>query len=190
MKTIATAILMIVASTSVLSAQNTAASAKQTTTVKPSGANTRGNVLVATNTTLTGDLNQISGSVPRGIQQGPGGGSPTTIACNTLQFEVAGASPTGAPGIRRPIPITCRRTVDQESMALLQDAMTNRRMPSITLSLQGSLVIALTNADVSNVTFTADNGAQIVEIAFVSERWEITHAPSGSKVASDSWNQK
>jgi hypothetical protein len=189
MKTIATAILMIVASTSVLSAQNTAVSAKQTATAKPSAAKTHEGVLVATNTTLTGGLNQFSGSVPRGVQQGPGG-SPTTIACNTLQFEVAGASPTGAPGIRRPIPITCRRTVDQESMALLQDAMTNRRMPSVTLSLQGSLVIALTNADVSNVTFTADNGTQIVEIAFTSERWEITHAPSGSKVASDSWNQK
>lgn len=116
----------------------------------------------------------------------------STIACNSLQFEIMGASSPTGNGVRKTTatPITCRRNVDQESMLFLQDAVAERRLANVTLSWQGALVVTMVNADVSNVTFTADNTGQIVEISFTAEKWEIAHSASGSKVASDSWTQR
>lgn len=156
--------------------------------------------------------NNVTGSSARGTAQGGGNaGSPSpqagvigssarggavtssdTVACNSLQFEVTGASTATGSGAQKTTttPFTCRRNIDQESMAFLQDAMSGRRLANITLSWQGSLVVTMVNAEVSTVTFTPDNTGQIVEIGFTAEKWEINHLSSGSKVASDSWNAR
>jgi type VI protein secretion system component Hcp len=151
--------------------------------------NARVSTPVAANVVPSEDFAQNPiGSSARGNQQN---NSAAVIACNSLQFEVtSAANPTGK-AVQKPAstPITCRRNVDQESMTLLQDVMNGRRVASVSLSWQGTMVVALANAEVTNVTFTSDNTGQIVEIAFTAEKWEITHSPSGSKVASDSWTQ-
>jgi type VI protein secretion system component Hcp len=150
-----------------------------------------------------GNQGNVTGSNARGNNSGGGNGigqddsavsgtkrGPTqsnTITCNSLQFEVGGggSGATGAGAGRRTTvsPITCRRTVDQETMEFVQDAVVNKRLASVTLSWQGTLLITLTNADISSVTFAYDTTGQVVEVAFASERAEIVHAPSGTKVS-------
>ncbi len=122
-----------------------------------------------------GDLNKTNG---------PGAGG-NTLTCNSLQFEVGGSGSAGpGAGVRRTTvtPITCRRTVDQEAMAFVEDAVTAKRLAEVTLSWQGTLLIRLTNADISSVTFAYDTTGQVVEIAFASEKAEVEYAPSGTKV--------
>ncbi len=125
--------------------------------------------------------NSISGSVNKVNAQ-----SNNAIVCNSLQFEVgtsATSAATGAGARRVTVPvITCRRTVDQESMELLEDAATNKRLAGVTLNWQGVLVATLSNADVSSVTFTSDGSGQVVEISFASEKAEIAQSPSGVRV--------
>jgi hypothetical protein len=110
----------------------------------------------------------------------------SAIVCNSLQFEVGTSAASGATGAgarRVTVPvITCRRTVDQESMELLEDAATNKRLAGVTLNWQGVLVATLSNADVSSVTFTSDGSGQVVEISFASEKAEISQSPSGVRV--------
>lgn len=147
------------------------------------GSNARGSSQGSGNYSGQGDDGSIKGGINKGNNQGGGGNA---ITCNSLQFEVGGASGSGAigAGARRPTvsPITCHRAVDQETMEFVQDALTEKRLPNITLSWQGTLVITLSNADVSSVTFSSDNTGQIVAIAFAAERAEIVHSPSGTKV--------
>jgi type VI protein secretion system component Hcp len=124
----------------------------------------------------------ISGSVNKVNTQ-----NSNAIACNSLQFEVgasAASTASGAGARRVTVPvITCRRTVDQESMELLEDAATNKRLAGVTLNWQGVLVATLSNADVSSVTFTSDSSGQVVEISFASEKAEISQSPSGVRVS-------
>jgi len=126
-------------------------------------------------------VSSIGGSVNKVNTQ-----NSSAIACNSLQFEVGASAASGATGAgarRVTVPvITCRRTVDQESMELLQDAATNKRMAGVTLNWQGVLVATLSNAEVSSVTFTSDGSVQIVEISFASEKAEISQSPSGVRV--------
>jgi type VI protein secretion system component Hcp len=146
------------------------------------GSNTRGSSPGSGTYSGQGD-DSIKGGIIKGNTLGNGGNA---ITCNSLQFEVGGTSGSGAIGAgahRTTVtPITCRRTVDQETMEFLQDATTGKRLASVTLSWQGTLTVTLTNADISSVTFAYDTTGQIVEIAFASERAEIVHSPSGTKV--------
>jgi Type VI secretion system effector, Hcp len=106
------------------------------------------------------------------------------LACSSLQFSVnapregagAGTAKSSMTGI------TCRRPVDQVAMQLMEDAMTNRRLASVTLNWQNQLMATLTNADVTSVLFTSENGSQVVEVNFAYQKAEILHAPSGTRV--------
>ena len=150
------------------------------------GSNTRGSSQGGGNYAGQGGDSLNSGSIKGGNDKGnnQGGGS-NTITCNSLQFEVGGpgSAGVGAGAHRTTVtPITCHRTVDQGTMQFVQDALTERRLPTVTLSWQGTLLITLSNAEVSNVTFSSDNSGQIAAITFAAERAEIVHAPSGDKV--------
>lgn len=120
---------------------------------------------------------------PTGEQKGQN--APGGIACSSIELTVnapkdvatgRGIGRTSASGI------TCRKPIDQVAMELVQDAVTMRRLATITLTAQNELVATLTNAEVASVVFTAENGAQLVEVTFDCERAEIQHSPSGMRV--------
>lgn len=79
--------------------------------------------------------------------------------------------------------ITCKKPVDQLALQLAQDALTDRRLSSVTLNWQNQLEASLNSAEISSVLFTPDNGTQVVEVTFLYQRAEIVHLPSGTRVA-------
>ena len=106
------------------------------------------------------------------------------IACNALLFGVNSArdASTGrATGRTSTSGITCKRPVDQLALQLMEDALTGRRISSVTLNWQNQLEAVLTNAEISSVQFTSDNEAESVEITYSYQKAEIVHLPSGTR---------
>ncbi len=107
------------------------------------------------------------------------------VACNTLTFGVTVAHDdrTGrATGRASLSGVTCKRTVDQLALQLLEDASTGRRLSSVTLNLQNQLDVSLTNAEITSVQFASDNDTEAVEITYSYQKAEIVHLPSGTRV--------
>jgi len=119
-----------------------------------------------------------------GEQKGrPASGS---ISCSSLEFGVSAPKDeaTGRAAGRSSITsITCRMPVSQAAMVMTEDAITGRRIGDVTLDSQNQLVVTLTNAGIASVVFTAENGAQVVDVSFDYERAEVQHVPSGMRVS-------
>lgn len=146
-----------------------------------------GGVRMAGNPPATDDWagGGAAGSGAGGGSQGNQNSNAMRIACNALKFS-ATAERMGigqAAGRTSVSGITCRLPVDQVAMQLLQDALTARRLPSVTLSCQNELDASLTNAEISEVAFSGENGAEVVEATFSAQRVEVLHRPSGSKAS-------
>ncbi len=124
---------------------------------------------------------QATGGSPQGNQSSS---NATRIACSGLQFTVGSSrSASGmAAGKTSVSGVTCKMAVDQLALQLMQDAMTARRLQTLTLSCQNELELSLTDAEVSQVEFTWDNAAEIAEVTFVAQRVEVVHPGSGTKV--------
>lgn len=106
------------------------------------------------------------------------------ISCSSIEFGVSvkDVATSRASG-RSPVTgITCRMPVNQAAMGLTEDALSGRRMGDVTLNSQNQLVATLTNAGLASVVFTAEGGAQVVDVTFDYERAEIQHLPSGTRV--------
>lgn len=125
------------------------------------------------------------GSASSGDSRGNQNPNAARIACTALKFTASAEHAGTGQGIGRTTVtgITCRMPVDQVGMQLLQDALTARHISGVVLSLQNELEASLTNADVSGVTFTEENGTEVVEATFAAQRVEVTHRPSGSKAS-------
>jgi hypothetical protein len=67
-------------------------------------------------------------------------------------------------------------------MELTENALSGKRMGDVTLNSQNLLVATLTNAGLASVVFTAEGGAQVVDVTFDYERAEVEHVPSGMRV--------
>jgi len=112
--------------------------------------------------------------------------SPGAIACNALLFTVSSPhdSATGQAAGRTSVSgITCKRSVDSQSMQFTQDALTNRALSTLTLSWEGQLEVTLSDAAVSSVQFMSDSGAQVVDVTFAYRKVEIAHLPSNMHVS-------
>ena len=118
-------------------------------------------------------------------QNGKGNAQTGGVSCDSLQFSVkSGADPTGRAGGRTSVSeITCVRPADQTSVQLVQDAVTHRRLPTITLTWHNQIEVTLTNSEISNLQFITDNGNQVVQATFSYQKGEIAHAASGTKTA-------
>jgi type VI protein secretion system component Hcp len=79
--------------------------------------------------------------------------------------------------------ITCKKAVDQSSMQVVQDAVTGRRLATVRLTSQNQLEVQLENAEITTIQFTTENGSQVVEISFSSQKAEISHPSSGTKIS-------
>lgn len=64
----------------------------------------------------------------------------------------------------------------------MEDALTDRHLASVTLNWQGQLEASLSNADISSIQFTSDNGTPVAEITFSYQKAEIAYLPSGTRV--------
>ena len=145
-----------------------------------------GGVRLASNGGATDAWNSgAAGNAPSGGAQGNQNPNGMRIACTALKFTASAERAGTGKGIGRTSVsgITCRMPVDQVGMQLLQDALSDRRMSSVVLSLQNELEASLTNAETSDVTFTEENGTEVVEATFTAQRVEVTHRPSGSKAS-------
>lgn len=80
-------------------------------------------------------------------------------------------------------PVVCRKAADQLAVELVEQALTARRIASLTLSWQNQISVKLTDAEVTSVEFKADNGAEIVEVFFACQKVELEHTPSGTRLA-------
>jgi hypothetical protein len=125
----------------------------------------------------------------RGGRSQNGGG----ISCTSLQFSMnsprdehtgvgsvvqgAGAGKMSSTG-----GITCKMPVDQLVMQLSEDALRARRLSSEKLNWQNQLEVSMTNVEISSVLFTSDNGSQVVEVTFTSQKAEVVYLPSGTRV--------
>jgi len=107
-----------------------------------------------------------------------------TISCSALVFTVnAHDEHTGQASGRSSVSgITCKKSVDQQTLQMTQDALTDRRLASVTLNWQNQMEVLLSNAEISSVQFTSDNGAQVVEVTFAYQRAEVVHLPSGTRI--------
>jgi hypothetical protein len=115
------------------------------------------------------------------------------ISCTSLQFSMnsprdehtgvgsvvqgAGAGKMSSTG-----GITCKMPVDQLVMQLSEDALRARRLSSEKLNWQNQLEVSMTNVEISSVLFTSDNGSQVVEVTFTSQKAEVVYLPSGTRV--------
>lgn len=146
-----------------------------------------GGVRMASNSPATDDWegSGAGGTASGGSAQGNQNPNAVRIACTALKFTASAERAGTGQGIGRTSVsgITCRMPVDQVGMQLLQDALTSRRMSGVVLSFQNELEASLTNAEVSGVTFTDENGAEVVEATFSAQRVDVTHRPSGSKAS-------
>ena len=134
---------------------------------------------------LVGAAAREQDRVIRGAQSKAGSSNlSSTIACNALEFSISVRdAATGRPmGRASTSPITCRKPADQAAVQLTEEAVTGRRIPNVTLSWQNQILIKLADAEVTSVQFKADNGAKIVEITFASQKIEIEHSGSGTRV--------
>ena len=131
-----------------------------------------------------GEQSRNESLAPAG-QNRPGSATlPGTIACGALEFSVSVRdSATGkAMGRASTSPIVCRKAADQLAVELTQEAVTARRIPSLTLSWQNQIAVKLTDAEITGVQFKIDNGAEIVEVTFAYQKVELEHTPSGTRV--------
>jgi type VI protein secretion system component Hcp len=78
--------------------------------------------------------------------------------------------------------VTCKKSVDQQALQMAQDALTARRLSSVTLNWQNQLEALLNNAEITSVQFTSDNGAEVVEVTFAYQRAEVAYLPSGTRI--------
>ncbi|HEV3252836.1 MAG TPA: hypothetical protein VG033_00405 [Candidatus Acidoferrales bacterium] len=124
-----------------------------------------------------------------------GGRSPKGdgISCTSLQFSMnsprdehtgvgsvvqgAGAGKMSSTG-----GIICKMPVDQLVMQLSEDALKARHLSSEKLNWQNQLEVSMTNVEISSVLFTSDNGSQVVEVTFTSQKAEVVYLPSGTRV--------
>ena len=140
------------------------------------------------NAGASGNAPPVSGSRGgQGVDSMGGSKTPngSAISCNALIFNVNSRrdGATGqASGRSSTSGITCTRSVDQLALQFTQDAMSARRLQNVKLSWQNQLKVVLSDAEISGVQFTSDNGSQVVEITFAYQRAEIVHVPSGTKV--------
>ena len=121
-------------------------------------------------------------SLPAGAGQQP----PASISCAALLFSInAARDGVGGKGIGRSSvsSITCKKAVDQSAMQLVQDAVTGRRLATVRLTSQSQLEVQLENAEITTIQFTTENGSQVVEISFSSQKAEISHPSSGTKIS-------
>jgi hypothetical protein len=135
-------------------------------------------------TNPAGEQNRTSISMG-GEQNRPGASSlPGTIACSALEFSVSGARDLGGRPMGRAStsPIVCRKAADQAAVQLVEEVATGRRIANIALSWQNQVIVKLADAEVTSVQFKVDNGAQIVEVTFASQKVEIEHPASGTRV--------
>ena len=113
------------------------------------------------------------------------GENQNVISCNAIQFSVGSSrdSATGmASGKTTTSGITCKIPVDKQALEFVEFAASNRRLATTTLNWQNQLTVVLTNPEVSNVLFTWDGTAQVVEVTFNYQRSEVTYTPSGTRV--------
>ncbi|HXX18132.1 MAG TPA: hypothetical protein VEJ46_01910 [Candidatus Acidoferrum sp.] len=125
----------------------------------------------------------VSSTSKAGIEQ-KGRQVPGAISCNSLEFGVSvkDVATSRASG-RSPVTgITCRMPANQTAMELTENALSGKRMGDVTLNSQNLLVATLTNAGLASVVFTAEGGAQVVDVTFDYERAEVEHVPSGMRV--------
>jgi len=125
----------------------------------------------------------LSSTSRAGIEQ-KGLQVPGAISCNSLEFGVSvkDVATSRASG-RSPVTgITCRMPANQTAMELTENALSGKRMGDVTLNSQNLLVATLTNAGLASVVFTAEGGAQVVDVTFDYERAEVEHVPSGMRV--------
>jgi len=136
--------------------------------------------------TVPGGEQSRNESLAAGGQNRPGSSAlPGTIACSALEFSVSVRDQvTGkATGRASTTPIVCRKAADQAAVQLLEEAVTARRIPNLTLSWQNQIAVKLTEAEVTSVQFKVDNGAEVVEITFAYQKVEVEHTPSGTHAA-------
>lgn len=133
----------------------------------------QGSSSVAEKDDWQGDSNDRSGSQNSGA-----------ISCSTLVFTVSAHDVHTGQGIGRNAvsAITCKKSVDQQALQLMQDALTGRRLSGVTLSCKNQLEVRLNNADITGVQFASDNDAQVVEVTFAYQKAEIVHLPSGTRI--------
>ena len=136
--------------------------------------------------TMPGREQNRNESLAAGGQNRPGSSTlPGTIACSALEFSVSVRDQvTGkATGRASTTPIVCRKAADQAAVQLLEEAVTARRIPNLTLSWQNQIAVKLTEAEVTSVQFKVDNGAEVVEVTFAYQKVEVEHTPSGTHAA-------
>jgi len=123
-----------------------------------------------------------SGAGPLGQQNRGGSG----ISCESMTFNVPGAGSIG-PGMGRPggrtqvDGITCVMPVNQESLQLIDDAITGKRMASAILTWQNVISVTLTNAFVSSVQFTADGSQPVARVTFLFTKMDL-QGPGGTRI--------
>jgi len=130
----------------------------------------------------SGGANSVASSGGAGTPQGKQNSNAARIDCLALKFSASSQrSATGMAAGRTSISgVTCKMSVNQMAMELMQDALTARRLPSVMLSFQNELEVSLSDAEVSEVLFTWENGVEVVEATFSAQRIEVTHRPSGT----------
>ena len=130
-------------------------------------------------------MSQVSTSDPVGSSRGGRPQNSGGISCTSLQFSMnaprdehtgMGVGRSSASGI------TCKMPVDQLALQLSEDALRGRHLGSVKLNWQNQLEVSLTNAEISSVQFTSDNGTQVVEVTFAYQKAEVVHSPSGTRV--------
>lgn len=125
-------------------------------------------------------------NAPPALPAGAGQQPPASISCSALLFSInAGREGVSGKGIGRSSvsSITCKKAVDQSAMQLVQDAVTGRRLATVRLTSQNQLEVQLENAEITTIQFTTENGSQVVEISFSSQKAEISHPSSGTKIS-------
>jgi type VI protein secretion system component Hcp len=124
------------------------------------------------------------GQATGGAQGNQNSSNATRIACSGLQFTVGSSRSASRMGAGRTSisGVICKMAVDQLAVQLMQDAMTAKRLQSLTLSCQNELEVSLTDAEVSQVEFTWDNAAEIAEVTFAAQKVEVVHPGSGTRV--------
>jgi len=108
----------------------------------------------------------------------------SAVSCMALAFTVtAHDEHTGQAAGRNSVSgITCKKSVDQQALQMTQDALTARRLSSVTLNWQNQLEVLMDNAEITSVQFTSDNGAQVVEVTFAYQKAEVAYLPSRTRI--------